>query len=1197
MNQKLKTPPVPYKLQMRQLAMLISLLLVTPGAFAQQHLLKFDHFTQQTGMPDQQIQFVKQDDQGYVWFGTLLGLVRYDGYNLKRYAFKQGAGKRKDIWLISSITDTKNDLWFSTLNLFGNSETGLLRYNRKTDSFLNYPYSNEINSKELRALVLKFADAEGNLWGLYGSLGDSHMFNVRFDPHNGKFFFYGKPASINRNGVRVIIPIAIYKSGGGGTVWMADSTGLSSFSYKDRRFHPFWGKNDAGAGQFIRRMYQPPSEPGMLWLNTVDPISGRLRLARLNTSNKKLNFYDPAAASGLTMGNDSVNSAYEDTHGRLWFATQNGLMLFDRKKQAFSVFLPPGGGTTGTNRFLKIVEANNGLLWILAARAIFSFDPATHLFQRFDMQSIDPQAVATDIFRGLMLDRSGILWVYSDSNGIHKFDPAASAFQTYPIIVHDGTADQIGFTDNMATTADGFCWYTNNLGAFKWKPGSDKPQQVYQSPRPGDGLDAVFAGKDGKLYFDNRHGLTICDTRTGISQNYTYDAKDTTAIGGSLINSIIQDHTGLVWIGTTSAGVCTFNPATKKFKRYPVVALSDPANKAGRLDSYVVDCIYEDRHGDIWVGTHLGGLNRFNRATGKFTSYYMDGKLNVYTVTHLLDDNAGHFWVGTYSLGLFEFDRKTGHYIRHIDEDNGLLFNTVTGIVQDEKGYLWISSVRGLTRIDTKTMGIKTYPLSSILPGKSLISDHNLVQVNNRLALVLTDGVAVFNPRSLDPNPYPPQVHIEKVSYSAPAAVSDSVTTKIAWGAAQLDLPHNENRVTFSYVGLHFADPAQNKYTYMLQGFDHHWIDAGNQRSVTYTNLPPGTYTFFARAANSDGVWNYRGDSFVIVIYPPWWLTWWAWFFYIIVFITAVYLFVAYQSRKLIHDKRVLEHKVQVRTEEVMQQKEEIEAQRDNLEKAYGELKTTQTQLIQSEKMASLGELTAGIAHEIQNPLNFVNNFSEVSAELVEEMQEELNKGEKEEAIAISEDIKQNLEKIRHHGRRADAIVKGMLEHSRSASGQKEPTDINQLADEYLRLSYHGLRAKDKSFNAELVTHFDENLPKADVVAQDIGRVLLNLFNNAFYAVHQKAKTAGADYKPTVEVSTAQADGQVIISVKDNGPGIPDTIKDKIMQPFFTTKPTGEGTGLGLSLSYDIVVKGHGGKISVESYKGTGSEFTISIPI
>ena len=274
-----------------------------------------------------------------------------------------------------------------------------------------------------------------------------------------------------------------------------------------------------------------------------------------------------------------------------------------------------------------------------------------------------------------------------------------------------------------------------------------------------------------------------------------------------------------------------------------------------------------------------------------------------------------------------------------------------------------------------------------------------------------------------------------------------------------------------------------------------------------------------------------------------------------------------------------------------------LHQQKEEVQNALSQLKSTQTQLIQAEKMASLGELTAGIAHEIQNPLNFVNNFSDVSRELMEELNEELDKGDTMEAKAISMDVIENLGKINHHGKRADAIVKGMLEHSRSASGQKEPTDINQLADEYLRLSYHGLRAKDKNFNSELVTNFDATIPKVNAIPQDIGRVLVNLFNNAFYAVNQKQKTAGADYKPEVAVSTSAENGQVIIKVKDNGMGVPDAIKEKIMQPFFTTKPTGEGTGLGLSLAYDIVVKGHGGSLNLNTKDSQFTEFTVTLPL
>ena len=278
----------------------------------------------------------------------------------------------------------------------------------------------------------------------------------------------------------------------------------------------------------------------------------------------------------------------------------------------------------------------------------------------------------------------------------------------------------------------------------------------------------------------------------------------------------------------------------------------------------------------------------------------------------------------------------------------------------------------------------------------------------------------------------------------------------------------------------------------------------------------------------------------------------------------------------------------------------EITKQKDELMHAFNELTNTQAQLIQSEKMASLGELTAGIAHEIQNPLNFVNNFSEVNTELIDELSEEVDKGNLDEVKTIAKNIKENEQKINHHGKRADAIVKGMLLHSRSSSGVKEPTDINALCDEYLRLAYHGLRAKDKSFNAKFETHFDEGIGKVKIIPQDIGRVILNLITNAFYVVDDKSSSAKASgetkYEPTVSISTKKVGKKVEIKVLDNGNGIPKKVLEKIFQPFFTTKPTGQGTGLGLSLSYDIV-KAHGGELSVETKEGKETTFTIKLPI
>ena len=303
-----------------------------------------------------------------------------------------------------------------------------------------------------------------------------------------------------------------------------------------------------------------------------------------------------------------------------------------------------------------------------------------------------------------------------------------------------------------------------------------------------------------------------------------------------------------------------------------------------------------------------------------------------------------------------------------------------------------------------------------------------------------------------------------------------------------------------------------------------------------------------------------------------------------------------FKLERMEKDRHTLSVMLEESIEDLQKKSAVIEESNKTLTQTLNDLKAAQSQLIQSEKMASLGELTAGIAHEIQNPLNFVNNFSDVSTELVDEMNEEIDKGNLEDAKQIAQDLKQNLEKINHHGKRAGDIVKGMLQHSRSSSGIKELTDINALADEYLRLAYHGLRAKDKAFNAAMKTDYDESIGLIKIIPQDIGRVVLNLITNAFYAVTERKKQQPEGYEPVVSVSTKKFTDRVEVHVKDNGTGIPQKALDKIFQPFFTTKPTGQGTGLGLSLSYDIV-KAHGGELKVETKEGEGSEFTIQLPI
>ena len=652
------------------------------------------------------------------------------------------------------------------------------------------------------------------------------------------------------------------------------------------------------------------------------------------------------------------------------------------------------------------------------------------------------------------------------------------------------------------------------------------------------------------------------------------------------------------------------------------------------LDSRLVICIEVDGSGRYWVGTD-NGLAILDPDKNTIQHLREEEGLCHNNIMKMMQREDGKLWVAT-TDGLSVID-PVNQTITNLGEAEGLVPDELYDL-REKEGTVYIGSVNGLIQVtppsDQNTpWDFFRYAEAQGFPSNDYKRNAGLLRNNgqlwfgtsprNKLTILtqdpLTDtttcSVSITGLRILDENPsfesnaaFLPYFETEDTLLSG---VGKQVFTKntlppdsgyvfknnFQWDSLSLPyriplglkLPYNQNSLKFSYTNLSVLNRDKIAYRYILQGADNFWVyNKDISTSKTYFNLSPGMYTFKVESKINNGTWS-KPAEFSFTILPPWWQTWWAYGIYSLLFICGVLIADRFQKQRLI---RIERRKAQAR--ELAQAKE--------IEKAYHELKTTQSQLIQSEKMASLGELTAGIAHEIQNPLNFVNNFSEVNLELIGEAEQEFEEGNHTEVKSILNDIRENEKKIGVHGKRADAIVKGMLQHSRSNSGQKESTNLNELADEYLRLAFHGLRAKDKSFNADFRLEADESLPKIKVVAQDIGRVLLNLINNAFYAVDQRSKTSSGmgdqeNYKPLVTVRTKKLDGKIEISVSDNGNGIPDEVKGKIFQPFFTTKPTGQGTGLGLSMSYDIITKGHGGSLEVETKEGIGTEFIINLNI
>jgi len=524
--------------------------------------------------------------------------------------------------------------------------------------------------------------------------------------------------------------------------------------------------------------------------------------------------------------------------------------------------------------------------------------------------------------------------------------------------------------------------------------------------------------------------------------------------------------------------------------------------------------------------------------------------------------------------------------------NEGLPSMSIQGILGDEKNHtLWLSTFDGLCKFNMETGQTNTYSIADGIQSQ-LFADGSYLKTKNGLFVFGgSNGITLFNPENINRSSLPPRVMITDLKLFNKTIIpgQSKILKKSITETSEITLAYNQNNITLDFIALHYADPAKNNIAYKMENYDIDWRIVGNQHEAFYPQLPPGKYLFRVKAANNNGVWNEEGAILKITVLSPWWQSAWAYGAYGLILLALGFLGNKYMRHRLLSQER------EKNRERELAQAKEIEKAYHKLEETHEALKATQSQLIQSEKMASLGELTAGIAHEIQNPLNFINNFSEINTELIDELNEGIKKGNLDEVKSIAQDIRENESKINHHGKRADAIVKGMLQHSRVSTGQKEPVDINALVDEYIRLSYHGLRAKDKSFNATLKSELDQSLGHIQLIPQDIGRVVLNLLNNAFFSVSEKAKQNIPGFEPTVTVTTKNMGDKVRVSVRDNGMGIPAGIRDKIFQPFFTTKSSGQGTGLGLSLSYDII-KAHGGEIGVDSKPDEYTVFNIDLP-
>ena len=898
------------------------------------------------------------------------------------------------------------------------------------------------------------------------------------------------------------------------------------------------------------------------------------------------------------LGNDSLRAITKDKAGRIWIATSGGgIDAVDLKR---GTILRYQGSMGFKQAFTTNISCDDkGRIWMGKNQGADILDPATNRIRFIDQS----RGLRNDWVSSCTLDDHNRMWV-STIGGLSMIEQNAET-------VHP-------FKENITSLiedAAGNLWVATQKGLFI----INFQKKIVWRLDAAHGLtnDFVqsFTNTNGKITVATNSGYNIIDP---IGKTMETATKREGLLSDAIYNTF-KDKAGNVWLVGPANGVDLIDSAKKIIRHLDV---------AGGLSDNNIQDFKQDDNGLMWLATNRTGVDIIDPAAG--TVKYLNNQPGLRDTCNrvLLKDKQGRMWIGT-DKGVYIADLKQGT-LTTITTKEGLTDNRVLSLLQ-YNGTIAVGTSSKITLITPPAGNDTAWKIAPLDKSETLLKQQNswasdlitskgqylwgdadLTVINDLKpatdsAVTYITGISVMtkpryfiNETELTGTDTLGAADTFYVKGKKPLTAGYTGDGKLLWDSVSgpynmpvnLQLPHNQNYMQFNFAQAHLGRQDNTLYTYVLEGIDKNWsIPNANAYTENYLNLPPGSYTFKVCSKALNGRWGLP-SVFNFTIAPPWYRTWWAYTLYALLGIGLLRIYIVYRSRQLQRENKILEEKVTLRTKQ--------------LQESIENLKSTQSQLVQSEKMASLGELTAGIAHEIQNPLNFVNNFSEVSIELADELKAaitglQMDTEKKKDLESLADDLVQNQQKINFHGKRADGIVKGMLQHSRSSNGKKEPTDINVLADEYLRLSYHGLRAKDKTFNAGMQTDFDAGIPKINIVSQDVGRVILNLITNAFYSVTEKKKLNIPGYEAMVSVSTKKILTQqgmpaIEVKVKDNGMGVPQKVLDKIFQPFFTTKPVGQGTGLGLSLSYDII-KAHNGDLKVETTENEGAGFIIQLPI
>jgi signal transduction histidine kinase len=1095
-------------------------------------------WTSEEGLNTDYLNVMLKDAKGFLWIGSFGGeLTRFDGARFKTFMpDPKRPGAINAGGASAFVEDSLHNIWIAT-------ERGVSRYDIQTDLFTNF--LTEIDSTTRDGSMIPFGSTNTHIYCF-----ESRTRIVTFDIRSleKKTVLTSSQPFNNLSFFSVLFSYAILDSKSN-SVWLLDPSsekgdnGLIQISITDGKqtkypwpiIYPDRTREDAESMKLDLKR-------NSIWINSP---SG---LLEFSLKSKKFRVIDVLTEITSAKGYDRYIGIEIDRDGRVWFATNpHGIFIYDPEtNQAHKLFSDPKLQKDVSEHNMHLYIDRDGIVWAsyYIAKGLYElipYSPSVKIYSGGSTNHSLSHPWVTNITPGAQ----GKMWI-GTLDGLNIFDPVTETFEILREKDFKGLKGKVFaplFIDTVKQTA----WISAGTESNYWN------MKVYE-------VDL----KNMKAYPVNfRDGSKQLDS-------LVYDPTLAKPFKGRYL--IAEDNYGVFELKPGRRNAELLIPFASPKVRFVIgdgIFFFEGPSKNGLNSTFkftgdgrwtraphVFDTLkwsdikYDSLNRSYWVCLR-NEILLYDEDFNKIKSFKPDEKANGRIVATQVD-RSGNLWFANMLRQVGKVNPSTGsvYFLTEVDGYQKQTFDQFEPSSQDSRGNIYFGS-----KINN---GSVPAGLTKVQPGNE--------------SSVSPAGV-YFKTLRVNNEEYPLSISVDNLQ--------------------EVSMRHNENNITLEAGIIDHHARGAGRLRFKLQGGDiqHEWLYIGPDQPIRLENLQPGSYKLLVQASTIGTEMMSPEKILSITISNPYWKTWAFQILVVIVFITIIYAVIQYRSRSLKLQNVLLEEKITMRT--------------NDLKHSLDELKATQAQLIQSEKMASLGQLTAGIAHEIQNPLNFVQNFSELSQELLDEMKHEIKNGNLSAAWEISEDVKENLEKVLHHGKRADGIVKGMLQHSRSSSGTKEPTSINNLADEYLRLAFHGLRAKDKSFNAATATNFDNSAGMINIIPQDIGRVILNLITNAFYAVTEKKKSLGDAYEPSVMVTTKRLNarpddpvgrGKIEISVKDNGSGIPQSIIEKIFQPFFTTKPTGEGTGLGLSLSYDII-KAHNGELKVETQEGEWTIFRIILPV